>query len=852
MDTHREDIDPDDVRASALPPPPKPDRFEQPVTWLLGSDLLRQIGWIMLNSFFGRRLGGLDWMHAGPVSVEKDEFETVRAEAGEPGKEEFWFDYIADSGDSQEATYSIAYLCLSDLLVDEARVGAPVEFVQGPARGLAQESDRRLLPRGQFLFVGGDTAYHVSNPRTLLQRFRAPFCWAAKDLEDRGRASVSRKGRIYAIPGNHDYYDSLRGFNRQFRRPIKGEGLLSIPSFERMQEASYLALELPHGWWFLGLDMQGGELDFRQRTFFQRVLADKKPDKLILATPEPSTVFDRRADEESAIVRTLRSLEGGLEKPLLDDEPLPEGHCRLDLAGDIHHYARYGGTPERASYASVVSGLGGAFLHPSHTALGEVAAAGKFPSVKESRRVVNDRLFKVLPVLKAGNLPLFGFLLMIVLFLAWTSKGTADCLRRMIGGIEQISRGEWPSAWSLADALASHGGTLFSSAGFWSLVLGDVGVGLALVSLRRSSTTMRRPVLAYLGFLLVALAPFTPGWPWLGKPAPGLAQSAILFMFVVFGIFIIAAAVWHREFLNELAMRSSVSSVSWLDRWLSLGIGACGFVGVMGAFVSYGDQPTRTVAIHLAFLALFLFCLVGLPLIAMRASGPHQWQVRLRLPWVSWQRALRLVLRWLRSGVWLLPGLWHGVLQFAIPLLWVKYGVSWVIIPGVLILAVLNYAGYRVALWQRRSAARVGLVLLWLLAGVISIAMPLHFPSATWVVWDLEALRITDMAFWSVMGVVAGTGALTAIWSGLWFSWYLAVCLAFDRHNNEAGAVARIADFAEIVRIKLTPEALTAYVIGVDRVQTDGDKLRPRLVDVFTLRVQGEAPASASSQAAGS
>ena len=47
---------------------------------------------------------------------------------------------------------------------------------------------------------------------------------------------------LLGIPGNHDYYDSLDGFNRQFRRPQtasnnyrRSRAQLSIPTFNRRQ-----------------------------------------------------------------------------------------------------------------------------------------------------------------------------------------------------------------------------------------------------------------------------------------------------------------------------------------------------------------------------------------------------------------------------------------------------------------------------------------------------------------------------------------------------------------------------------------------------------------------------------------
>ena len=75
---------------------------------------------------------------------------------------------------------------------------------------------------------------------------------------------------------------------------------------------------------------------------------------------------------------------------------------RLDLSGDIHPYARYWGPPSGASpredakaeqpraenYASVVSGIGGAFHHPSQTYLDEVQEQTLYPRVDDSRAAV--------------------------------------------------------------------------------------------------------------------------------------------------------------------------------------------------------------------------------------------------------------------------------------------------------------------------------------------------------------------------------------------------------------------------------------------------------------------------------
>ncbi|MBA3804837.1 MAG: metallophosphoesterase, partial [Acidobacteria bacterium] len=170
-------------------------------------------------------------------------------------KGEFWFDYISDTGDGTRATYSIAYLCLSRLWVEGAladlqqnfpalpdKVGFMVDEGFAPVKGRKytnKELNRHQkqidsktqtkLPRGEFLLVGGDTTYHLSDYDGLHTRFQTPFCWAFKDAVEDGRLWLRSKDTewndlrrpLFGIPGNHDYYDQLDGFRRQFRNPVK-------------------------------------------------------------------------------------------------------------------------------------------------------------------------------------------------------------------------------------------------------------------------------------------------------------------------------------------------------------------------------------------------------------------------------------------------------------------------------------------------------------------------------------------------------------------------------------------------------------------------------------------------------
>src|SRR5262245_6600392 len=153
--------------------------FKKPVAWLFGRELLSQLKWILLYTAAGSRFDPRQWMQANIYDYlkEKREDEVIG--------DEFWFDYISDTGDGMKATYSIAYLCLSDLYVEDLSTDPAVE--PGAVREVRlphtrKENFRNVLPRGRFLFVGGDTSYHLSDYETLANRFQTPFEWAYQDL----------------------------------------------------------------------------------------------------------------------------------------------------------------------------------------------------------------------------------------------------------------------------------------------------------------------------------------------------------------------------------------------------------------------------------------------------------------------------------------------------------------------------------------------------------------------------------------------------------------------------------------------------------------------------------------------
>ncbi len=133
----------------------KKRKFQKPVSWLLGRQLIASLKSTLLYTAFGTKIDARDWMDAKvfpPARVVRNpgsadganvaalltpEEEVAKAweaiyERDTPAnftgdKGEFWFDYISDTGDGMTATYSIAYLCLSDLWIKGDYTEMPVK-----------------------------------------------------------------------------------------------------------------------------------------------------------------------------------------------------------------------------------------------------------------------------------------------------------------------------------------------------------------------------------------------------------------------------------------------------------------------------------------------------------------------------------------------------------------------------------------------------------------------------------------------------------------------------------------------------------------------------------------------------
>lgn len=264
-------------------------------------------------------------------------------------KGDFWFDYLADTGDGWNSTYAMARLVSEDAI--------NVSGAEG-------------LPRGQVLLLGGDQVYPFASKKDYDERFLGPF----EEAYAPGGSKRWEEGThdLYAIPGNHDWYDGLNAFFGLFcRRRVKPKAGIGfdrpgriIAGRKTKQTRSYFALNLPGGWWLWATDAQlEGYIDQPQIDYFRHVARYWMPkgSKVILLVDGPSWAY---VDPELPVGKfeNFAYLErlAGVER---DENGVNMGHrLKLVLTGDSHHYARF--IEEDRHY--VTCGGGGAFLHPTH------------------------------------------------------------------------------------------------------------------------------------------------------------------------------------------------------------------------------------------------------------------------------------------------------------------------------------------------------------------------------------------------------------------------------------------------------------------------------------------------------
>ncbi|MEA2205332.1 MAG: hypothetical protein QOE77_2108 [Blastocatellia bacterium] len=878
------------------------------------------------------------------------------------------------------------------------------------------------LPRGAFLFVGGDTTYHVADYASLAGRFQSVFEWAYKDLLTDKLADVKisweqNRRPIFGLPGNHDYYDMLDGFGRQFRRAITDEfGFLKLAgrnmtpqlrlrAFKRFQTASYIALQLPFDWWFWSIDSELDTVDIRQQEFFKRSLAEARinqlrqalkreptaaeiaargatmtrteqrdlwpmPDKLIVATPEPTTVDGRRSGPDDKTARGFSFLN--LTRPFLyrglsaaeiaacqkaeREIGAHEPACRLDISGDTHYYARYWGDDTQGleeglsapNYASVVSGGGGASMSPTHADANEVKAQALYPPKEASTKVIDERLFNPWFVARGGKVWLIGMTIAVIVYFGanypeshyqFTStlldrlpgisatplvdlEGTlSDSFQTLklvlllfvsVGAILGSGRySEWlfkrltkTHDWAkekllnlqiskedqetqarygelldeIEDQSIAGGSAANVSIGIaifflsvlftgllWSfemnvnrpeyvsyrsfygwgllgyLILSVLGI---VVSFKRSKITfdkfqavIRGPLsgrdkITAVTKLVVSAQDYLPFWGLVlfgvgnfslvlyeaqhaatyGTLAP-FGKSICILLSIGVAMTAIVTATQYAKWLFEQAYRITVTFRSYLPVTI-LWIVALLFLGL--ALWFFGGPPLRNLAVDIVFLIGLLVIVIAPIALAVVVGNTRRW------------------------FVFLLLGALNAILQLSVPFLLVWYGnvLTLIVAPVIVVLVTLLSLGILKLIPEGKIRSFITggrLAAFWLLYGAGFILLPIFLRWA-WSSYDSPVWQGSSYSPWQALCGALLAGAFGAVMSCVWLGWYFAVSVEFNGHAGDAGSAARREEYKQFIRFRITPETLTGYVIGIDEPKQNGKDLKPRLVDVFTLR----------------
>jgi hypothetical protein len=256
-------------------------------------------------------------------------------------RDSIWLDYVGDVGDGWNSTYAVAYH-----LAESGRT-----FTYTDNTGHRHEAETK---RGDILIFGGDEVYPTASRKMYKERLVAPYETALRQT-DEGHPHT------FAIPGNHDWYDSLVSFTRFFTSQRWFAG------WRTRQSRSYFALKLPHNWWLLGTDLQlGSDIDGPQVAYFERLTKHMNAEQektgkaasIILCHAEPHWI--RAAQYESVDPNYSESNLKLLEKRL------GKG-VAIFIAGDLHHYRRH--EAQDKTTQKITAGGGGAFLHPTHVGL---------------------------------------------------------------------------------------------------------------------------------------------------------------------------------------------------------------------------------------------------------------------------------------------------------------------------------------------------------------------------------------------------------------------------------------------------------------------------------------------------
>lgn len=373
---------------------------------------------------------------------------------------ELWVDYVADIGDGFSSTYAIARQL--------ARPTLEVPDEEG------KEGEHLELPRGAMTVLGGDEVYPVAGEQHYRERTIGPYRTAFENVE--------KKTPLFAIPGNHDWYDGLVAFLEQFTvlrapstdSPKKDPNDPADPSrWTTHQTRSYFAVQLSERWWLWAIDIALDEHIDRPQMQYFRDLRNAMPAeaRVILCTAEPAWLGRPRpspaAQAWAERLRPYRKREAPepdswdrlryfMKATLGETDPATGGdgfnsssrpQVRLVISGDKHFYARHE-SDDSSAPTFVTAGGGGAYLSSTldaHDTLDlplkwydqhstEFNAEKVWPSREQSVRIGWTGLWR-LPIQNLSLAIMFGFVYTLFGLAAWNIETLGDSPASRVDGL---------------------------------------------------------------------------------------------------------------------------------------------------------------------------------------------------------------------------------------------------------------------------------------------------------------------------------------------------------------------------------------------------------------------------------
>jgi len=266
-------------------------------------------------------------------------------------------DLVIDHSDSDE----ISFIVMGDTGEGDASQYAVVPALLNAGAGTA------------FLVICSDVVYPAGGINDYLEKFFRPY--------------QAYPAPIYALPGNHDWYDDLTGlmfhfcgvesaparerasaFSRAWlrdllwRKPQRAKPkalaemrrLRSAPGKQPPQPGPYFAIDAG-ALRLVAIDTGiTNSLDRDQGEWLRRVSADRRPKVLLTGKPIYVDGEHHAGDIEGS---------GSVDEIVTDRQ----NNYIAAIGGDIHNYQRYPVTlPDGRMLQYLVSGGGGAFMHSTH------------------------------------------------------------------------------------------------------------------------------------------------------------------------------------------------------------------------------------------------------------------------------------------------------------------------------------------------------------------------------------------------------------------------------------------------------------------------------------------------------